>query len=565
MSKKIISIMMAICIMIAAGCTKESKKVDVMNQTKVTKVEKTNEESDELKDDSRLYEMEKRDSVDTFYVTITEDNATSFYELDKWYSIHDSNSDAPKLDIIIQEGTEKGIQKGAFGSNEISPNASIELRGKSTRVAAQKSFKINFYDSAGLWKGQKTLNLNKHPYDSTRIRNKLSFDYFTLIPHLTSLRTQFVHLYVRDLTDKHNSKAKFVDYGLYTHIEQANERFLASHGLDSNGNLYKATNFEFYRYSNQLKLETDPSFKKSEFETILEIKGSKDHEKLLKMLDDVNDNSLNINDVINEHFNKENYLTWIATSILMGNQDVITQNFYLYSPVNSKKWYFLPWDYDGGWSTSLKIEDRAELSDWQKGLSNYWGAVLHKRFFRDPNNVDDLSKKIEELSKIINKKQTKKFLDEYYPIVSKFVKKSPDKDHLDIKVSDYKKAFYDFLDESDENKKIYYQNIMQPMPFFLNEVKKEDAYKFEWDASYDIQGDDLSYTFQISKDPSFSKLIVQKKGMTNTTMTIKKLTKGTYYWRVIASDSKGHNRLAFDEYEDDEGTKFFGIMKFVVN
>lgn len=563
MSKRIISFMMAICMIVATSCSKESKKVDVMDQSKVTKIEKTNEASDELNDDSRLYEMEKRDSVDTFYVTIAEDNATSFYELDKWYSIHDSTTDAPKLDIIIQEGTEKGIKKGALGSNEINPNASIELRGKSTRVAAQKSFKINFYDSAGLWKGQKTLNLNKHPYDATRIRNKLSFDYFTLIPHLTSLRTQFVHLYIRDLTDK-NSKGKFVDYGLYTHIEQANERFLASHGLDSNGNLYKATNFEFYRYPNQLKLETNPSFKKSEFEKILEIKGSKDHEKLLKMLDDVNDYSQNINDVVNKHFNKENYLTWIATSILMGNQDVITQNFYLYSPVNSKKWYFLPWDYDGGWSTSLKVEAREELPDWQKGLSNYWGAVLHKRFFRDPNNVEALSQKIEELSRIITKKQTKKFLDEYYPVVSKFVKKSPDKDHLDIKVSDYEKAFYDFLDESDENKKIYYQNIEFPMPFFLNEIEKENGYEFEWDASYDIQGDDLSYTFQISKDPSFSNMIVQKKGLTNTTISINKLAKGSYYWRVIASDTKGHKRLAFDIYEDAEGTKYFGVKNFVV-
>ncbi|WP_218276367.1 hypothetical protein, partial [Pseudomonas sp. FW305-BF6] len=90
-------------------------------------------------------------------------------------------------------------------------------------------------------------------------------------------------------------------------------------------------------------------------------------------------------------------------------------------------------DYDGGWSTSLKVETKEVLPDWQKGLSNYWGAVLHKRYFRDPKNVEALSQKIEELSKIITKKQTKKFLDEYYPVVSKFVKKSPDKDHLDIK------------------------------------------------------------------------------------------------------------------------------------
>lgn len=515
-------------------------------------------------EDSRLYEFEKKDSVVTFYITIGSENEASFYELNNWYSIHNSDTASPKLDIMIQEGTEKGIKEGFFGFDETEMNASIQLRGKSTRVAAQKSFKIKLFDSAGLWKGQKTLNLNKHPYDATRVRNKLSFDFFTKIPGLTSMRTQFVHLYVKDLTNK-DSNGTFVDYGLYTQIEQANERFLAAHGLDSNGNLYKATNFEFFRYPDQLKLETDSAFNKEKFEEILESKGSNDHRKLLSMLDDVNNYSLNINEVVERHFDKENYLTWVATNILMGNSDVTTQNFYLYGPSNSEKWYFLPWDYDGAWRSSPTAEQHSKLADWQAGLSNYWGAVLHKRYFKDPKNVEALSKKMEELTSIINPENTKKLLDEYYPTVSKFVKKSPDKDFLDVEVDEYDDVYYGIVNESLINKETYYKNLEKPMPFFLDDYENEkNQHVFSWDPSYDIQGDDLFYTIQISTDPSFTHIVHEQKDMIETEFTYQ-LAKGTYYWRVIAKDSKGNGQTAFDLYEDEDGTKYFGVKKIIVN
>ncbi|MEC2075698.1 CotH kinase family protein [Metabacillus fastidiosus] len=548
------------CLFITAGCNEDrenaDKKVSVQE-------EQTEEESYGIEDDPRLYEFEDKSSVATFYVTISPNNETTFYELDNWYSIHNNEEESPKLDIKIEEGTEKGIQKGSFGFDEPDVNASIQLRGKSTRVASQKSFKIKLYDKAGLWRGQKTLNLNKHPYDGTRVRNKLSFDYFTLIPNLSSMRTQFVHLYVKDLTNK-QSNGEFVDYGLYTHIEQANERYLATHGLDSNGNLYKATHFEFYRYPDQLKLEDDQSFKKKDFESILEIKGSKDHRALLNMLDEVNDYSLNINDVVNRHFDRENYLTWIATNILMGNHDITTQNFYLYKPLNSNKWYFNPWDYDGTWRSSSKKEVKSEIPEWQNGLSNYWGSVLHKRFFKDPKNVEALSKKIEELSKIINPEQTKKLLDEYYPTVSQFVKRAPDKEYLPINNSDYKEVYYGIVNASKINKAIYYRSLEKPMPFFLGDPFVENKQSvFMWDSSYDIQGDDITYLFQISKDPSFSTIVYEKKSMVETEIRLNKLVPGTYYWRAVAKDKKGNEQKAFDQYEDGD-TTYFGIRKIVV-
>lgn len=546
---------------IVSGCTNDQGKVQ---QKETVSKEHKDKEVYGIEDDPRLYEFEDKSSLVTFYITISPDNENSFYELNNWYSIHNSNEKSPKLDIKIEEGTENGIKEGNFGFDSPNANATIQLRGRSTRIATQKSFKIKLYDKTGLWRGQKTLNLNKHPYDGTRVRNKLSFDYFTLIPNLSSMRTQFVHLYVKDLSNS-QSNDKFVDYGLYTHVEQANKRYLANHGLDSNGNLYKATNFEFYRYPDQLKLEDDPTFNKTDFESVLEIKGSKDHRSLLSMLDDVNNYSLNINDVVKKHFDKENYLTWVATNILMGNEDVITQNFYLYKPLNSDKWYFLPWDYDGAWNSSPTKEEHIKRAEWENGLSNYWGSVLHKRFFKDRKNVEALSKKIEELSHIINPKQTKKLLDAYYPTVSPFINRAPDKNHLNVKNSDYKSIYYGIVNESEINKDIYYRNLEKPMPFFLGDhVIENHQSVFVWDSSYDVQGDDITYTFQISKDPTFSSLIYEKKNISETKAILNQLAAGVYYWRVIARDAKGNTELAFDRYEDENDNIYFGVRNIVV-
>lgn len=69
-----------------------------------------------------------------------------------------------------------------------------------------------------------------------------------------SLRTQFVHLYVRDLTE--GNSAEFQDYGLYTQVEQLNKTGMENHGMDSKGQLYKINSFEFFRCEDVIKKKT---------------------------------------------------------------------------------------------------------------------------------------------------------------------------------------------------------------------------------------------------------------------------------------------------------------------
>ena len=115
----------------------------------------------------------------------------------------------------------------------------------------QKNYKIELKKNKGTWRGQRTINLNKHMTEGMRFRNKLAYDLIRGIPQMVGLRTQFVHLYVKDNTEE--SGVKFEDYGIYTQVEQLNKTALKSHGLDSNGQLYKINSFEFYRYEDIIK------------------------------------------------------------------------------------------------------------------------------------------------------------------------------------------------------------------------------------------------------------------------------------------------------------------------
>ena len=219
-----------------------------------------------------------------------------------------------------------------------------------------------------------------------------------------------MHLYVKDTTEN-DSKAKFEDYGLYTQVEQINKTYLRNHGLDENGQLYKANMFEFMRYHDAIKESTDPDYDKTRFEEVLEIKGSDDHSKLIAMLDDLNNYSIPIETTFQKYFDEDNYFTWLAFQLLTGNTDTNSQNFYLYSPQNGSKWYFISWDNDGAWKYEEDIVYKAVDSgyNYTQGVSNYWGCILHQRVLKSETYRQKLNDKMNELRKLVSKERVIRF------------------------------------------------------------------------------------------------------------------------------------------------------------
>lgn len=218
------------------------------------------------------------------------------------------------------------------------------------------------------------------------------------IPQIVGLRTQFVHLYVKDETG--SGSKNFEDYGLYTQVEQLNKTALEAHGLDRAGQLYKLNNFEFYRKEDAIRKENDPKFDKKKFEELLEVKGDHDHTKLIDMLDKLNDKSTTGDKILEKYFDAENIQYWLAFQILMGNIDSQNRNMFLYSPQNGTRWYILPWDLDDSLrkgERELRRPGALGQNSSRYGVSNYWGNLLFQRLLKSERFRTGLDKVVDKL------------------------------------------------------------------------------------------------------------------------------------------------------------------------
>ena len=517
-----------------------------------------------FKDNPDLYATDDPSSVVYMYLTVRVGNPSdnsdyTWQEVNdfvKWTDKGPTYAVVGKAETIVQIGDENGPLPGELGYGETIPNATIQMRGNSTSAKAQKSYKIELRSRAGTWRGQSTINLNKHVFDITRARNKLSFDLIKEIPNMVTLRTQYVRLFVKDETAD-PPKLTFVDYGLYTHVEQPNRKFLRNHFLDPDGQLYKAAFFEFLRYPDQIRLADDPLYDEEAFSKILEIKGNKDHSKLIKMLEDVNDPTIPIEQTFEKHFNTDNYFTWLGFNILMGNLDTQSQNFFLYSPRNGNKWYFIPWDYDGDLARQFGLY---VYDDFEHGIANYWGVPLHRRVLKIARYRQMLDQKVNELMSILTTDRLAGMLKEYKKVTDAYALQMPDLYYMPGSVDDYQNEYALIPNEIKINYDLYLQSLKSPMPIFLGTPTLADqSLTFTWDESYDFNAEDITYHFILSQDWDFHE-ILHEESLTNiTSLKIDALTPGTYFWQVSATNQEGIEQFPFNTYWDAEGIIHRGL------
>ena len=101
---------------------------------------------------------------------------------------------------------------------------------------------------------------------------------------------------------------------------------------------------------------------------------------MIAMLEDVNDYSIPIEETVEKWFDTENIFYWMGFHILMGNEDTQSRNYYLYSPLNMDKFYFISWDNDG--MLNAQEEEvrgvQGHRGSWEDGIGNYWGVSFSK-------------------------------------------------------------------------------------------------------------------------------------------------------------------------------------------
>ena len=529
----------------------------------------------QLRDNDAVYEDDDEDSVVTMYLTVREGNSAentnhTWTEVNTYskYWYEDNNLEQYAVEGILQVGDENGLIPGELGYGETVPNAIVKIRGQSSTKREQKNYKIELKDGHGEWRDQRTINLNKHGGEGLRFKNKLAYDLMKDIPQMMSARTQFVHLYVKDETE--GGSGIFEDYGLYTQVEQINGRYLRSHGLDNNGHLYKNEFFEFFRYEDSIKLATDPTFNLDDFETYLEIKGDTNHSKLIEMLEDVNDYSIPIEDTVEKWFDTENLYYWMAFHIFIGNIDTEARNYFIYSPLNLNKFYFISWDNDGAFDlTENEVRGTSGRNgSWQTGISNYWGVVLFQRMYKNEEYRNGLTEVIETLrTQYLTEEKINNLVNTYRQVVKPYVYSMPDILYARLTDDEYDIVADALAGEIQQNYQFYLESLEKPMPFYIAVPTQENGQlTLSWDAAYDFDNENITYTVELASDALFQNMIFSQQNIRVPQVTTTSLPEGQYFIRVRATNESGYTQDAFDYYvvETNDSYKIYSTKCFYV-
>ena len=567
------ALLTAVVLLSLAGCAAAAQPQQTPEQILNTALNMAAPESlDELhlRDKDLLYENHNPADVVTMYLTVSTGNSAEntdhTWEEINTYSVYDYEAmgvERYQVAGLIQVGDEDGPLPGELGYGQAAPNCTVQIRGQTSSSLPQKNYKISVKDNKGSWNGQTTIALNKHQSDGLRYRNKMAYDLMAGIDELMGLRTTFVHLYVKDTTA--GGSGTFEDYGLYTQVEQLNKTALKAHGLDKNGHLYKINFFEFFRYEDVIMMADDPDYDLAAFETLLEVKGDDDHTKLIEMLEAVNDYTRPAEEVLETYFDIENMAYWMAFHLLTGNRDTQSRNVYIYSPLNSNKWYFYSWDNDGMLKRNeYALSGRSDGMGWEDGVSNYWGNVLFQRALKTPAFRKALDAAVEDLKAYLSPERIDAMVQTYSAIVKPYVYRMPDAEYAPLTESEYDAIGAALKTEIETNYQSYYESYKKPMPFYIGVPWEEDGtMHYNWDAAFDFDAETVTYTFELATDYTFSQPMIHEEGLLLPEWEGKLLKPGQYFIRVTAENASGYEQYAFDYYIIESG-KIYGTKCFYV-
>ncbi len=485
-------------------------------------------------------------------------------------------------DVVATDNFKPEIQvhmtASDFPDDGLVTNAAMRQRGATSRSAAQKSFRIKLKSKKKLWRKERRIQLVKSAFDYTRIRNKLSYDLMSEIPHLPSMRTQFIHLTVTD-------QGIDIDSGLYTHVEHFGKEYLVRRGWDKDSRVYKAENMNFYNNSAFALDATGAPVDLVAFEKLLEIKRGTKHTALANMLRDLNNPNIDFNtQIMGKYFNRDNYLTWFAVNILLGNADTNYHNFYLYNPKGTEHFYMIPWDYDLSleqpWSDP---NDKIEyLPRWWFSQANWWDILLHRRFLSEPGNLALLKQAVLEVkTKYLTPAKIQAKADAFKNLTFPIIRQQPDWNYLYVsgntdaqREASYNQSINKLKNAVNASYNRFMQHVNDPMPFYMDApvfLANHDII-FEWTEAVSLTNQSIYYDLEVATDKTFKagSIVRRVTGITNTVQLLHwRHPKGTYYFRVIARDAanpQGHWQEAVNDSDLTyaNNNPVYGILKMYV-
>lgn len=451
-------------------------------------------------------------------------------------------------------------------------NATLRQRGSTARLAPQKSFRIKLDSKDELWRNERRMQLNKHPYDHTRMRNKLAFELLRTIPHYPSLRTQYVNLWIDDGQGP-------VDYGLFTHIEFAGEQSLKNRGINKNDNLYKAS-FLAFSAQDLRDLEVDEDGQPVDierFEKRLEIESGNDHRKLIEMLTAMSDPNRSFDSVLDQYFNRNNVLTRFAVNFVLNQADANTHNFYLYNPEGTERFYFLPWDFDTTFEPRSVPENSFDNDELRTrsfyGYAKGIGSEFITRYYQLPGTHQKILAAANELranyltdAAILDRAQV------LSSVAEPFATAAPDNQHLNFN-PDVPTKFVAAVNQLHADIR---DNLDLPMPPALSTptVDAGGFLQLRWEPAFDVtERNTITYDIMLANSPYFeaNSIVYSAVNIPDAANEVAysvntiSLPSGRLYARVVARASTDPARFWItnsDTYRADDGEDLIGVTAF---
>ena len=400
------------------------------------------------------------------------------------------------IPILFTEGSQKR-------------SAKMRVRGDSSRDYDKKSLKIKITDSLSI-NSKKVFNFNAEYTDLSSLRSFVSSKIFKELNY-PCFSTSFAKVFIND---------KF--HGLFIEVENMDKEFLKNNGLNTKGNLFKATR------DGACLNSVEEIEKKWEKKT----NKNNDFTPLAQLISDTKDLPDNeFYDFVLNNFHYTMLIDFLAINSFIANGSTYYHNYYLYQDfANNGKWIFLPWDLDKTLSyyNWKPYKYHRTSSDWE------FDNPFIEKCFLNPKIFQDFIERINYLGKVIDK-------DFYKPIYniaknkleSYLLKDSTNKinskeiwlDAIGRDISFLKNRSNDLV------KQIY----EMPLPFKVYKTVDEISLPFNlvWEKAADSL--DVVYEVMLSKDFLFPDSTTYKYRTNKHFLTLQdNIPFNKYYWKVLA-------------------------------
>ncbi|MFQ6100383.1 MAG: CotH kinase family protein [Anaerolineae bacterium] len=232
----------------------------------------------------------------------------------------------------------------AGGGGERCWEVDVRYRGDTARGMPKKCWKV-FFPGSDLFEGQEELNLNADYVDQTLLRSYINYDLFSRVG-VPAPRAGYARLYINPSTSSGQSSGRSDGYyGLFSQVEQVDERFLHRQGIEIHGNLYKP----FYGGLHALDHITDPDKRLWWYRHYYPKKTNRESgiDDIIAFIELINYTSdEQFPETIADVLDVNGWLDWYAVNILIGNYEMTNKNYYLYHDLSRGRWMIFPWDLD---------------------------------------------------------------------------------------------------------------------------------------------------------------------------------------------------------------------------